>query len=247
MRRFCAFLAVLWLLGGICCFASGESVVDQADLLTAEEEATLRAEVANLKAQYGLTFALLTIDDYEPYGTLEAYADDYYDTHGYPEDGVLFVVAIEAREYYTVTSGRAISRFSDRALDQMNAAAVSALSAGQYNAAFSRYLTKAEALLAGGRASHDKPSPVLLFGSVILSLLIGLGVAFGMRARMKTVRPADSANAYIRPGSFALERSREVFLYETVTRVVIQSSNSGGTSVHRAPSGHIHGGRGGRF
>lgn len=259
MKRIVALFAVLLFLGSLTCFAAESEVVDQAGVLTSAEERELQEKVEAFEERFGLTAVLLTVDDYKPYRKIETYADTYYDNHGYPEGGLLFVVAVEAREYYSLTTGDAISRFSDNMLDEMGDRAARYLSSGEYGKAFSRYMEAADDLLSArgsdplpGAAKKRSPYALLfVLGSVVLSFLIGLIVAGVQRAKMKSVRAADSANAYIRPGSFALTRSREVFLYKTVTRVAIQSSGGGGggggSSTHRAPSGHTHGGRGGRF
>ena len=82
-------------------------------------------------------------------------------------------------------------------------------------------------------------------------LMIGVGALLAlfplasMKAKLKTVRPKQSAASYVRKDSFHLTTDRDVFLYHTVSRrerPKNDSSSSGGSSTHTSSSGSTHGG-----
>lgn len=66
--------------------------------------------------------------------TVEEYADDYYDDNGYGygenNSGILFLVAMDDREWNISTSGDAITAFTDAGLAYMGDQFVSDLSDG---------------------------------------------------------------------------------------------------------------------
>ncbi|MBQ8078215.1 MAG: TPM domain-containing protein, partial [Eubacterium sp.] len=77
-----------------CAFANDyEFVVDNGNLLTDEEEAKLETELDEVFGETGLCPVVLTVSSLEG-KTAEAYADDYYDYNGYPEDGCLLLVRV---------------------------------------------------------------------------------------------------------------------------------------------------------
>ena len=74
------------------------------------------------------------------------------------------------------------------------------------------------------------------------------------KAELKTVRHKTQAKEYMRAGSLELTDHRDRFLYSTMSRTPIRKDDEGpkqrfrGSTVHRAPSGRIHGGgRPGKF
>ena len=73
-------------------------IADKAGLLTPEEITSLEEKAAELASEYNMDPVILTVDSL--YGSsAQDYADDYYDSHGYREDGVLFLLAMAEREW----------------------------------------------------------------------------------------------------------------------------------------------------
>ncbi len=238
-------------------FAQGEPVVDRAGIFSETETVSLAEKAQALGDQYHLSVVLVAIDHYAD-GTIAQFADDYYDENGYQPDGLLFVVALDTREYYTSTAGKGISYLSDWEIDQMNEAAVSYLASGDYYKAYSAYLAEAEAMLStdSGSAALSREENgqrlVLVSGSILLSFLVGLSAVLIMRGKMKTAREAGAADRYVVPGSFKLTQQQDIFLYRTHVSIPLPQNNQnkpggGGTSVHFGSSGASHGGGGGRF
>ena len=67
---------------------------------------------------------------------------------------------------------------------------------------------------------------------------------------MRTVRPRNSAESYVRENSMVLNDSHDIFLYSTVSqteRPQDDDNDSGGSSTHVSSSGETHGGGGGSF
>lgn len=90
---------------------------------------------------------------------------------------------------------------------------------------------------------------------VLIVLAIAAVVAFVwlsvMKSKMNNIKNNDLASNYVRPNSFDLTRSSDLFLYSQVTQVARprpdSSSSSGGGGSHGSSSGGSHGGSGGKF
>ncbi|MBR6596033.1 MAG: TPM domain-containing protein [Oscillospiraceae bacterium] len=227
--------------------ANGPRVVDNADLLSSDEEAALEREISNLQSELSLDIVIVTT-----YGTggksVQAYADDYYDNNGYgygPDNsGILLLLDMDAREWYMSTCGEAIQIFSDHDLEDLGDEIVDYLSDGDYYEAFDRWLGELPSYVRDYREGDS------IFSNLPLALVIGLIVAaitvLVMRSSMNTAKLQKGAVNYMAEDSFHLRQRSDVFLYSRVTRVP-RPKNNGGSSTHRSSGGVSHGGRGGKF
>ena len=89
--------------------------------------------------------------------------------------------------------------------------------------------------------------PISLVAGIVLSLIV-VGT---MKSKLKTVRFQAAANNYVKAGSMNLTESRDIFLYNTMTKTKKEkndsSSSGGGSSTHTTSSGSTAGGGGGKF
>jgi len=246
-------------------------VVDDAGLLAPEEISLLEETAAELAGHYGMDPVILTVESLEG-KSAQDYADDYYDNAGYGENGVLFLLALEEREWYISTCGTLIYALTDYGIQQISEDAVACFSGGMWAEGFYSFLTalpeyldayESGAPLDGyadysGDYYHGDQEEVVYYDeeftpSFSLSLLCGL-VAAGitiliMRRSMVTKRSQRGASDYLKAGSWNLYQRRDMFLYSNVTKTRRQESSSsgGGSSVHRSSGGRSHGGGGGKF
>lgn len=121
--------------------SSADLVVDQADLLTDDEEDALRETLEEISARQQMDVAVVTTDDSEG-KTAEEYADDFYDYNGYGygdgNDGILLLVAMDTREWHITTTGAAIDAFMYD-IEIVEGSFLSDLSVGNYYDAFDSY------------------------------------------------------------------------------------------------------------
>ena len=222
-------------------------VVNNADLLSSDEEALLEREISNLRSELSLDIVIVTT-----YGTgsknIQNFADDFYDNNGYgygsDNSGILLLLDMQAREWYMSTCGEDIRIFSDNDLDELGEEIVDDLSDGDYYQAFSLWLDE----LPGYAEDYREGGSI--FSNLPLALVIGLVAALItiliMRSSMNTAKLQKGAVDYMKDGSFHLRQRSDVFLYSRVSRVP-RPKNNGGSSVHRSSGGVRHGGRGGKF
>lgn len=250
-------------------FNSGPRVVDDADLLTESEEDALEDKIEAIMTEQSFDVVIHTAPTTGGKSVV-AYSDDYFDYNGYGygsnHDGLIFVLVMDTRDYYTSTCGYGITAFTDYGIDYIGGRVVSYLSDGEYYDAFSKYLYYVEDFLVKAKNG----SPVDSYGTskeslasrlvsaIPVALVIALVVAFivtsVLKSGMKTVKQNPLANNYIKNGSFKLTNSRDIYLYSHTSKVRRETSSSGGgshsgggSSTHTSSSGSSHGGGGGKF
>ena len=111
-------------------------VVDDADLLSAEDESLLNAKIVGIGSDYLVDVVIVTTTDLQGKDPME-FADDYYDYHGYgygeDHDGCLLLIHMDAdRGYWLSTTGSAIDALSDDDIDAIGENIVPLFSAGEF-------------------------------------------------------------------------------------------------------------------
>ena len=233
---------------------SPSRLVDQADLLTAEEEAKLLEMLDEISQRQRLDVVIVTADNMGG-KTTEAYADDFFDYGGYAADGVLMLVNMEDRKVWISTTGYGITAFTDAGIDYILDQIEGELSGENYARAMEIFAENCDDFINQARSgdpydTHNLPEePFDPVFTAIVALVIGLIVALIatgiMRSKLKSVRNKYEAADYVRPGSMQVTVAREIFLYRQVHRV--PRPKDGGSSTHRSSSGQTHGGGGRSF
>lgn len=282
MKKITSFLLLLILMLSLALPAYGaeeplDYLVDDAGLLTGEEEENLQQLIYEYKVDLQLDIVIVTT-----YGTngkgVQAYADDFYDENGYgygiSKTGILLLIDMESREWYMSTCGDAIYIFTDYGLDQLGETILPWLSNGDYYRAFLAWISELSPYVKAYRNGspvdgyvapddyespygeeivyHDMPVGIRIRPfptALIIGLIAALITIVIMRSRMNTAKLQNSAANYLKDGSFRLRQRSDMFLYSRVTRTARPKNNTsgGGSSVRRSSGGVSHGGRGGRF
>ncbi|MBR3106991.1 MAG: TPM domain-containing protein [Clostridia bacterium] len=244
-KTLAVFLLLLLLV--IPALAENSRVVDEADVLTREEEQRLEEYIAGIREKYQFDVLILTMNSIgDRQG--DYYAADYYDHNGYGEgknhDGVCFFYVPQGdrngNTVFFVKTGSGERIFTadvdDEIVDQIRPY----FRKQNYGGAIAKYVLEVEARLESNKPVNraNRFLPIFLGGG----LLIGAGVALSYKAQMKTVRRKSGASSYVRDGSFHLSRQQDIYLYTTTTRRRIQSDNNrgGGGGSH----GSFHGSSG---
>lgn len=261
-KRLFSILLMLIIFAGIVTTAAAASpkIVDEADLLSTSEEEILEERIQELIDKYQMDIVILTVDSLDGKSS-QAYADDYYDDHVYgigeDDSGVLFLIAMETREWYISTCGKAKIAISDSDTYDIFDVISSDLADNDFYFAFDDYLDELDFYL-GYYTEHpesftDSGSGVryrLTVGKAAIALIIGAAAAgivlFVMTRNMNTARAQLNAGDYLTEGSYKLHVQRDMFLYSNVTKRRKPENNSSGRS-GGGSSGGRHGGGGGHF
>lgn len=249
MKRLAALFTVLFMLCAHGVFAEKQYIHDEASVIADENEEILLSQMKEVGEKHGVDIVIVTNDEVDDDELVE-YADDYYDYGGYGEDGFLILLNPYTGSRYISTSGKAIDAF-DGNLSELSERSGEYFDNGEYSRAFSACIAVADELLTSEgnpdifTTSEDSPD---IFMGIIISLVFGFVIAFivtgVMKSNLKSVSMQNAVSEYIKQGSFNLTRSRDLFLYRTVSKRARPKSSSG-SGTHRSSSGRSHGG--GRF
>ncbi len=224
-------------------------VVDNADLLTDEEEKSLIEKCNAFTEEFLAEIAIVTITDLEG-KTPEAYADDFYDYNGYGygenDDGLLVIYLPGAegeRKIHITTHGTANVQISDSEIDYILDAVIPYLISEDYAEAFSVFIDEADSALT------PMPAVVWFLICLCVGLVIGLLITNKMASGNYSVHKKDDAADYIRQGTLCINASKDTFIG---SRVISdpkpqKSSSSDSGSSHTSSSGRSHGGGGRSF
>jgi len=241
-----------------------DRVVDNADLLTDDEEADLRARIGEFTAEHGMDFVIVTVDGTGA-DSITEFADDFYDYNGYgvgPEnDGALFALDMGERDWWLSTTGSAISAYTDYGIESIGEEVVPYLSDGDYYNGFVRLID----VCCDYADSFEEGSPVDDYGGYndgngsgyvverserpfsIVPYLICLGVGLiaalvvtsGMKAKMKTAVAQKRASQYMLRDSLDMLASEDTFLYTHTSRTA-RNTDSGSRSGGSGGGSSVH-------
>ena len=233
-------------------------VVDEGNLLDAEEELELTEKLDAISERQQFDVAVVTVDSLEG-KYAEDFADDFYDYQGYgmgqDADGVLLLVSMAEREWHITTTGFGIRAISERDIKEISQEFLPYLTDGEYMRAFTIYADLCEEYMAdakttagnSGIASFFAVSPVWILGAFLMGFVLALIPMGIMKRKLKSVRRENAAANYVKQGSFRVTESHDRFLYRNVVRRAKPKESHGGGGAHRGSSGRSHGGGGGKF
>ena len=103
-------------------------LVDDANLFSDEEKSTLQALIEQRSSENNMDIVILTVNTTNG-KYMQDFADDYYDYNGYGvgerNDGLIFVLAMDDREWGISTTGSAIDLLTDAEQDEIATAFIS--------------------------------------------------------------------------------------------------------------------------
>lgn len=235
-------------------------LTDAAHLLSDSDVESIAAKLDEISLRQKMEVAVATTDTLDGKTVVE-YADDLYDycSYGYGEnrDGLILVVCPETGDWYISTHGYGITAFTDAGIQYIGSQITGYMSDGDFASAFNTFAELSDEFITKARtdAPYDTsslPKEPLSLLAIPISAAIGIFLALfavgKMKAKLKSVRSQAAANSYMKNGSLNITESRELFLYNTVSRTPKPKNNtSGGSSTHTSSSGSTHGGGGGKF
>ncbi len=240
-----AFMLILVLPGNV--QAAGNRVVDNADLLSDSEEASLASKLDAIASKYGVDVVVYTDDHLD--GSPEAMASEFYDHGGYSKDGVVLMINMQERDRVLSATGFAEEAFNEDAINKLWKDITNDLKEGNYAKAFDKYADLSEDFIK--RAKNGKPykKPFKLVTDLIISVLAGLGIgtvrAGSLKSQTQTVKKATKASSYLQ-GTVMLTAQNEAFRGSRVAPVV-RSSGGSSTGSYTSSTGAHHTTSSGKF
>lgn len=237
-------------------------LADNAGLLTDTEQSEVLAALDEISQRQQVDVIVVTTDTTDGKTPTE-YADDFYDYNGYgygeEYDGILLLISMEDRDWCISTHGFGTTAITDAGVEYISDQFLSYMQDGNYAEAFSVYADICDEFISRAKSGqpfdvNDMPKEpfdiafwlIVAIGAGFIIALIVTGV---MKSKLKSVKMQTAAANYVKANSLNITESREMFLYNTVTRTERpkSSSSSGGSSTHTSSSGRTHGGGSGKF
>ena len=233
--------------------SAGKSYVnDEANLLSGSQVSALETTLAKVSKENNIDVAVVTV-----YGlggeTAESYADLYFEDN-YGDNGAVFLVDMESREWHISTSGTTMYAVNDDAFEMLEDDCVSLLSDGDFYQAFTTFANDVGYVQGLYNEGKEYKTPFGWLGYLLASLGIGTAAGFGnanaKKKQLKSVKTKKTASGYEKEGTLNLTNAEEIFLYSSISSApIVASTNSigGGGPTHTSSTGVPHGGGGGHF
>lgn len=218
-------------------------VVDNADLLTDDEEAALVAKIKDMEDRLDMDFVLYT--DISSYGLSRGlYAADFYTFNGYGRGddytGVIYFVCMEPgnRGFWTAACGSAQELMTEDNVNKMDDATFDYFKSGDYAKAINIQFDNLDVLYTNKGFPIDW-SPVL--GAIIIAFIISLVLASKevrqLKKKMITVMPARYAREYASGPVFSVKTDTHTDTKVTRTKHYTPSDSDSGSSGRSSYSG----------
>jgi uncharacterized protein len=255
--RICALWFVLIILAVGNASAVEQRVFDQAGLFTAAESAQLESKIESARFATGMDVVVSTTQDAQG-KTSQAYADDFYDEHGFGTgqeySGVLFLIDMDHREAAISTMGKMINYLTDERIDILLDQVTAHLSDGDYVGAAEAFVSLTQDFVEQGipqPAQKQRPRQ-LAAGQILLFLGIAVlagAVTVGSVVLHYRTKAQKNNYPYLENSQLQLNISNDIFENRFITSRRIPQNNgggssggSGGSTTHTSSSGRSHGG-----
>ncbi|MBR0091546.1 MAG: TPM domain-containing protein [Lachnospiraceae bacterium] len=248
---FLLFFILLLTVCGVKVHAAPPLLLDEADVLTPEQEIALNARLEEVSDTYQIDVVLITVPSLDGKDVL-VLAEDRFVYDGYGKsygseqlNGVILLHCPAERKYSVTGTGTVQEHMDpadfDKVMDDMIDGMREGASTGDFTAAYNTYIDGIEKNMEGliGRLLR------MSAGSVFLSPIAGFLLSFIYMRRQKrkltSVRRQSGAGNYVNQAASHLTLSRDVLVNRTVTRTAISrdtgSSDDGYSSTHDHSSG----------
>lgn len=250
----CTFLALIFSLTCpvIAQAATGDLVIDEVGVVTAQERESLNTRAQTISTQYECDVAIIVVDEMSvPSDAIESAIQAFYGHEigsGSDLNGILLFLSMADRDYALIAHGYGNTALTDYGRDVMlKQAILPPLKEDRYNDSFTAFLDKADQYLLQARDGMpfdtNNPDPTYTDDSaimwriavmVLVPLLIALIICQVWKSKMKSARLAKDANRYVAESGLILTAQSDQFLYRTHVRTPIpdsSSSSGGGTTI----------------
>lgn len=248
--------------------AASGCVYDEYGLLDEDAVMELETFASQVSSDHGFDVIVHTVTDYREYGFsgIYDYAESFYLSGGFRENGAMLVLSMEGRDYCVIFSGSVgANAFTETGRDDLERAFLGFFSGGDYAGGFwsfisscDNYLTAYEkgSTIGSGtdhsqqgyvpyhNAESEKLNPAL---ALIPGLIAAVITGFCMAIPMRSAKEKQDATGY--NSRLNLTVRQDIFLHRTVTRTPKPRNNNhtgGGGSYHHS-SGSSMSGRSGKF
>ena len=229
-------------------------VVDEADLLTADEEKALDAKLAAVEQSHKVRILIGTMQDTGG-AALGKVANNVVDQIPADNGTIVLLLSMKERDWYISTDNKMSVRITDgKGVEYLSGEFLPDLKEGKYAAAFTTFAATTDEMLTYYEKEGEPYDPanafnLMAFGiALACALILGGTIYYVLYKYESNVTFAAEADAYLNHDSFRLTQDEDNFLYTTVTRRTKEKKeSSSGSNVSSSSRDSSHGGGGGKF
>lgn len=223
-------------------------VVDDADLLTDDEEQEISGLCQETYDTYSVSPIIVFVDDFGS-GDIKDWQEEIFAQYslGEGEDALMLAVSMAERDWGIVSFGKGQDIFYQDARETIGSQVKLNLKDGEYKEACETFLSVSEECIIkyenGEQIVYEEPKEPLdwywFLAPPILGILIARRILKSWEAAMNTRIKKDSAADYLVKDSFQLQSRADLFLYKTVTKTKREkkSNDGSGGSMSSSSSG----------
>ncbi len=169
--------------------------------------------------------------------------------YGDERSGILFLIALDSRDYVTITYGGGVIAFTDYRIGQIEDEIVPMLSDGNYQQAAETYIDRCGETLdyyetEGEPIGAPDNSGWIKALIVILVPLAAAGIVCTIfYAQMKTAHTQSHAGAYMPESGFTLHANQDIYTHTTETRTYSPKKSNSDSSTDSDGFGGSSGGK----
>lgn len=248
-----------------------QRLFDQAELFSPEENKKIENEIDALRKKINIDIVIQTTNNTQDTET-KMYAADFYDYGGFgvgeTHDGIEFIINMDQRDFYLVTTGNMIATFSDRRIQKIVDLVTPAMVEEDYPAAIQTVLLNVEKYVESGPPDgwkYNKETGQAERYQYLSPLKVGVSLIFGLIAaiifavivsRKYQLKGKVYSYPYYDYSDADVQVREDNKISDFVTQRTIRTNNNssggfggggGGSSTFSGSSGTSHGGGGGSF
>lgn len=228
-------------------------VRDHYGLYDQSQVSSWNDKACELAAKYGVGCYFVVVGDLGNYNSARNYAINYYQRNslgcGSRDSGIVFLMAVESRDYVTLTYGGGVDAFTDVTIDKLETHMLKYLGDNKWTNAANSYYSDCESALvylaANGKPENDHyasdyPNPeahqfgpgdglIIIAIALIIAAIIARAIVAGEKRAMLTAVQKVEAGDYLDRSSLTLVESTDEFVNTTLVATPrIQESSDGG-------------------
>ncbi len=208
-----------------------EFVIDQADILTPEEENLIAENLSVVGTKHHIKIIVYTLND--SVGNIDNYITEFKDRQNYPKDCVILAINMlpSNRQIHVQGYGKAHRYIANQRAQSITDNMVSDCQNEQYYNAIRYFVTTVDYDMSHKIEVVLPTLGLILLGSMLFSGMIVFFIVYTSGGRNTT-----SVNTYLDFSSSKLLAKRDIYTHTTITRHKRESSSnnrsSGGGSSH---------------
>ena len=231
-----------------------DRVVDEADILTVDEEKALDTKLAAVEQSHKVRILVGTMKDTGG-ATLGKVANNVVDQIATAENGtIVLLLSMKERDWYISTDNKMRTRITDgKGVDYLAGEFLPDLKEGKYAAAFTAFAKTTDEMLTYYEKEGKPYDPanafnLMAFGiALACALILGGTIYYILYECGGNVTSATEADAYLNQDSFTLTQNEDNYLYTSISRQAKAKKESSDSNVSTSSRDSSHGGGGGKF